>query len=91
MEAQQPAQILREADGSRPTGAPEDQDLVAAVLKKYDVDEQSVPPMAVAFLMTVIPPVLFMENQRDSTAGHPEIIGLAERYLREVEGEPIPR
>jgi RNA polymerase sigma-70 factor, ECF subfamily len=34
MEAQQPAQILREADGSRPSGPPEDQDLVAAVLAK---------------------------------------------------------
>ncbi len=69
----------------------EQADMVAAVLKKYDLDEQSVPPMAVAFLMTVIPPVLFMENQLDITAGHAEIVGLVERYLREVEGEPIPR
>lgn len=62
--------------------------MVAAALKKYDVDEQSVPPMAVAFLMTVIPPVLFMEDQLDITAGHAEIVGLVERYLRDVEGEP---
>ena len=62
--------------------------MVAAVLKKYDIDEQRVPPMAVAFLMTVIPPVLFMENQLDITAGHAEIVGLVERYLREVEGDP---
>lgn len=60
--------------------------MVAAVLKKYEVDEDRVPPMAVAFLMTVIPPVLFMENQLDITAGHAEIVGLVERYLREVEG-----
>jgi hypothetical protein len=46
--------------------------------------------MAVAFLMTVIPPVLFMEDQIDITAGHTEIVGLVERYLREVEGEPPP-
>jgi AcrR family transcriptional regulator len=64
--------------------------MVAAVLKKYNIDEQMVPPMAVAFLMTVIPPVLFMENQLDITAGHAEIVGLVERYLREVEGEPTP-
>ncbi|OCB27504.1 TetR family transcriptional regulator [Mycobacterium malmoense] len=62
--------------------------MVAAVLKKYEVDEDRVPPMAVAFLMTVIPPVLFMENQLDITAGHAEIVGLVERYLREVEGDP---
>ena len=68
----------------------EQAEMVAAVLKKYDVDEQSVPPMAVAFLMTVIPPVLFMEDQIDITAGHTEIVGLVERYLREVEGEPPP-
>jgi hypothetical protein len=66
----------------------EQAEMMATVLKKYDIDEQRVPPMAVAFLMTVIPPVLFMENQLDITAGHPEIVGLVEGYLREVEGDP---
>ena len=68
----------------------EQAEMVAAVLKKYEVDEDSVPPMAVAFLMTVIPPVLFMEDQLGITAGHAQVVGLVERYLREVEGEPPP-
>lgn len=68
----------------------EQAEMVAAVLKKYEVDEDRVPPMAVAFLMTVIPPVLFMEDQLEITAGHAEVVGLVERYLREVEGEPSP-
>ncbi len=68
----------------------EQAEMVASVLEKYKVDQQTVPPMAVAFLMTVIPPVLFMEDQLDITAGHAEIVGLVERYLREVEGEPTP-
>jgi AcrR family transcriptional regulator len=66
----------------------EQAEMMATILKKYDVDEQRVPPMAVAFLMTVIPPVLFMEDQLEITAGHGEIVGLVERYLREVEGDP---
>lgn len=64
--------------------------MISAALQKYDVDYENVPPMAVAFLMTVIPPVLFMENQLNITAGHAEMIGLVERYLREVEGDPPP-
>lgn len=68
----------------------EQAEMVASVLEKYKVDQQTVPPMVVAFLMTVIPPVLFMEEQLDITAGHAEIVGLVERYLREVEGEPTP-
>ena len=68
----------------------EQAEMVASVLEKYKVVQQTVPPMAVAFLMTVIPPVLFMEDQLNITAGHAEIVGLVERYLREVEGEPTP-
>ncbi len=54
----------------------------------YGVDENRMPPMAVAFLVTVIPGVLFMENQLDITTGHAEVVELVERYLREVEGDP---
>lgn len=64
--------------------------MVASVLKNYGVDNKIVPPMAVAFLMTVLPPVLYMEDQLDITAGHAEIVELVERYLRQVEGEPPP-
>lgn len=62
----------------------------ASVFNRYGVDQQRFPPMAVAFLITVIPGVLFMETQLEITTGHAEIIELVERHLREVEGEPPP-
>lgn len=62
----------------------------ASVFDRYGVDERRIPPMALAFLMTVVPGVLFMETQLEITTGHAEIIELVERYLREVEGEPAP-
>lgn len=54
----------------------------------HGIDENRMPPMAAAFLMTVIPSILFMENQLNITTGHTEVVELVERYLREVEGDP---
>lgn len=66
----------------------EQAEIFAAILRRYGVDEQRVPPMAVAFLLTVVPGVLFMETQLNITTGHTEIIEFVERCLREVEGDP---
>jgi AcrR family transcriptional regulator len=60
----------------------------ANVLKGYGVDTRQFPPVAVAFLMTGVPGILFMEQALGISAGHAEIVELVERYLRQLEGEP---
>ncbi|GFG74602.1 TetR/AcrR family transcriptional regulator [Mycobacterium botniense] len=62
---------------------------LARVLKGYGVDTQRFPPAAVAFLMTGVPGVLFMEEALGISAGHAEIVALVERYLRRLEGDPV--
>jgi AcrR family transcriptional regulator len=59
------------------------------VLKDYGVDTTQMPPVAAAFLMTGVPGILFMEQAVGISAGHAEIVTLVERYLRELEGEPL--
>lgn len=61
----------------------------AKVLEDYGIDTRNVPPVAVAFLMTGVPGVLFMEQAVGISAGHAEIVEMVERYLRELEGEPL--
>ncbi len=61
----------------------------AKVLQGYGVDTDRLPPVAAAFLMTGVPGVLFMEQAVGISAGHAEIVEVIERYLRELEGEPI--
>jgi AcrR family transcriptional regulator len=58
------------------------------VLKGYGVDTQQFPAVAVAFLMTGVPGILFMEEALGISAGHAEIVELVEGYLRQLEGEP---
>lgn len=61
----------------------------ANVLEGYGVDTHQFPPVAVAFLMTGVPGVLFMEEALGISAGHAEIVALVERYLRQLEGDPV--
>ncbi len=61
----------------------------ANVLKAYRVDTQQLPPVAVAFLLTGVQGVLFMEETLGISAGHAEIVALVERYLRQLEGDPV--
>jgi hypothetical protein len=60
----------------------------ATVLETYGVDTAHFPPVAMAFLMTGVPGILFMEQAVGISAGHTEIVALVERYLGELEGEP---
>ena len=60
----------------------------ATVLEAYGVDTRHFPPAAMAFLMTGVPGILFMEQAVGISAGHAEIVALVERYLGELEGEP---
>ncbi|BBU21340.1 TetR/AcrR family transcriptional regulator [Mycobacterium xenopi] len=61
----------------------------AKVLSGYGVDTEQVPPVAVAFLLTGVQGVLFMEEALGISAGHTEVVALVERYLRDVEGDPV--
>lgn len=61
----------------------------ANVLKGYGVDTQQLPPVAVAFLLTGVQGVLFMEETLGISTGHAEIVALVERYLRQLEGDPV--
>jgi len=62
----------------------------AKVLKNYGIDTSRLPPVAVSFLMTGVPGMLFMERAVGISGGHTEIVTLVERYLRELEGDPPP-
>lgn len=62
----------------------------ANVLENYGVDTDRMPPVAAAFLMTGVPGILFMEQAVGISAGHAEIVTVVERYLRELEGDPLP-
>jgi AcrR family transcriptional regulator len=61
----------------------------ADVLEGYGIDTGQFPPVAVAFLLTGVPGVLFMEEALGISAGHAEIVELVERYLRQLEGDPL--
>jgi AcrR family transcriptional regulator len=61
----------------------------ANVLETYGVDTQQLPPVAVAFLLTGVQGLLFMEETLGISAGHAEIVTLVEGYLRQLEGDPV--
>ncbi len=64
---------------------------LAKVLKNRAGDTAWMPPEAAAVLMTALPGVLIMEQAVGISAGHLETMAAVERYLRDLEGDPLAR
>jgi AcrR family transcriptional regulator len=63
--------------------------IVDRALKAYGVDPAELPAVVAIVLLTSVSRVLVMEAALDVLDGHPETVEIVERYLRQLEGEPI--
>jgi AcrR family transcriptional regulator len=63
--------------------------IVDRALKAYGVDQDELPAAAAIVLLTSISRVLVMEEALEVSDGHAETVAIVERYLRQLEGEPI--
>ena len=64
-------------------------DAVRKVLAGYGVDEERVPAGAALVALTGMAQLIVMEQGIGATAGHDDAVALVERYLTELEGEPL--
>jgi AcrR family transcriptional regulator len=62
---------------------------VSTVLDRYGIDRAEVPPPVWSVLITSISRVLVIEQALGMSAGHAETVAFVERYLRQLEGDPI--
>ena len=62
------------------------------VLERYGLDgPDTLPPVVMMVLMTSVSRVLVMEEEMlGMSAGHAETVEIVERYLRRLEGDPLP-
>ena len=63
--------------------------IVDRALKAYGVDPDEVPGLAAIVLLTSVSRVLVMEEALGVLDGHAETVEVVERYLRQLEGDPI--
>lgn len=63
---------------------------LAAALARYDTDPDNMPPIVWSVLFTSLSTVLVMEKELGVSLGHAETVELVERYLRRLEGDPLP-
>jgi AcrR family transcriptional regulator len=63
--------------------------IVDRALKAYGVDPDEVPGLAAIVLLTSVSRVLVMEEALEVLDGHAETVEVVERYLRQLEGDPI--
>ncbi|MDT5223026.1 MAG: hypothetical protein QOG19_433 [Mycobacterium sp.] len=68
----------------------EQRKVVAAALRRYEVDTNFVPPMVFTVLMTSLSRFLVLEQAMGMSVGHPETLEFVETQLRRLEGEPQP-
>ncbi|OBI43156.1 TetR family transcriptional regulator [Mycobacterium kyorinense] len=61
---------------------------LSAVLERYGMASDEVPPLVWSVLITSISRMLVLEQALGMSAGHAETVGLVERYLHRLEGEP---
>lgn len=64
------------------------QALLASVQSRwatYGLDENSLPPAAVLFLLSCIPRMIYLEESLGTVTGHAEAIALVEHFLDRVE------
>jgi AcrR family transcriptional regulator len=63
---------------------------LATALTRYDTDSETMPPIVWSVLFTSLSTVLAMEKGLGMSLGHAETAEVVERYLRRVEGDPLP-
>ena len=63
--------------------------IVERALKAYGVDPDELPGLAAIVLLTSVSRVLVMEEALEVLDGHAETVEVVERYLRQLEGDPI--
>ncbi len=63
---------------------------LSAALAKYDTDPDKMPPIVWSVLFTSLSTMLAMETELGMSLGHAETVELVERYLRRLEGDPLP-
>ena len=68
----------------------EQRQAVTAALQRYGVEGEDVPPVVWTVLMTSLSRFLVLEQAIGMSGGHAETLGLVEKYLRRLEGEPQP-
>jgi AcrR family transcriptional regulator len=63
---------------------------LATALSRYDTDPETMPPIVWSVLFTSLSTVLAMEKGLGMSLGHAETAEVVERYLRRLEGDPVP-
>lgn len=63
---------------------------LATALARYDTDPDTMPPIVWSVLFTSLSTVLVMETELGVSLGHSETVELVERYLKRLEGDPLP-
>jgi AcrR family transcriptional regulator len=63
--------------------------IVDRALKAYGVDPDELSGLAAIVLLTSVSRVLVMEEALEVLDGHAEMVEVVERYLRQLEGDPI--
>ena len=68
----------------------EERKAIAAALERYGVDAAEVPPVVWAVFATSVSRTMMMERALGMSAGHAETVEFCERYIRRLEGDPLP-
>jgi TetR/AcrR family transcriptional regulator len=64
---------------------------IATALRRYGVDTSEVPPVVWTVFATSVSQALVMERALGMSTGHAETLDYCERWLRRLEGEPLPQ
>lgn len=63
---------------------------IAAAMERYGVDAGDVPPVVWTVFATSVSQALVMERALGMTTGHAETFAYCEKWIRRLEGEPLP-
>lgn len=63
---------------------------IAAALKRYGVENADVPPVVWTVFATSVSQSLVVERALGMTTGHAETFEFCERWIRRLEGDPLP-
>jgi TetR/AcrR family transcriptional regulator len=64
---------------------------ITAALRHYDIDAADVPPVVWTVFATSVSQAMVMERALGMSTGHAETFDFCERWLRRLEGEPLPQ